>query len=231
MVIRWAEPDRDAAACASIYAPYVRDTAVSMEEDPPDASELAGRIERVATRYPWLIAEGPDGDVAGYAYATAHHERAAYRWAADVAVYVAPAHQGRRVGSRLYGELLPLLVRQGIRVAVAGIALPNAASVALHEAPGPPQLTAPPLLEAGEVTCPRTATTIHRSGAAAGRRGELWPSEVAADSKNVHEWQIGPPPVVICARIRQKRPPPPARAATGGRPCEPTSGPAHATPR
>jgi phosphinothricin acetyltransferase len=136
VLIRPADPSRDAAGCAAIYGPYVRDTAVSMEDDAPDAPELARRIERISETYPWLIAEGAAGEVAGYAYATAHRDRSAYRWAADVAVYVAPSQQGRGIGTRLYGELLGLLTRQGLRIAVAGITLPNAASVALHEAFG-----------------------------------------------------------------------------------------------
>jgi phosphinothricin acetyltransferase len=136
VLIRHAEPERDAGACAEIYAPYVRDTAVSFEDEPPDARELRRRIECTERTHPWLVAETAGGGVAGYAYATAHRDRAAYRWAADVAVYVAPDQQGQGIGTRLYGDLLPLLARQMIRIAVAGITLPNEASVALHEAFG-----------------------------------------------------------------------------------------------
>jgi len=74
--------------------------------------------------------------LAGYAYASEHRERAAYRWAADVAVYIAPSHHRRGIGRALYRALLELLGRQGVQVACAGIALPNDASVALHEACG-----------------------------------------------------------------------------------------------
>ena len=96
---------------------------------------MARRIGAVSARYPWLVAE-LDGAVAGYAYASAHRERAAYRWAVDVAVYVDPDHHRRGVGRALYEELLARLGAQGFRVACAGITLPNAASVALHEALG-----------------------------------------------------------------------------------------------
>ena len=72
----------------------------------------------------------------GFAYGCPHRERAAYRWAADVSVYVVPEHQRHGVGRALYGSLLPLLVRQGLHVACAGITLPNEASVALHESFG-----------------------------------------------------------------------------------------------
>jgi phosphinothricin acetyltransferase len=132
VLIRHADPSRDAAACAAIYEPFVRDTAVSFEEEPPSEAEFAARIERLSARYPWLVADA-DGSVAGYAYAAPHRERASYRWAADTTVYIADGWRGQGVGRTLYGELLQLLVRQGIQVACAGITLPNDASVALHE--------------------------------------------------------------------------------------------------
>jgi phosphinothricin acetyltransferase len=135
MLVRHADPARDSADCAAIYEPFVRDTAVSFEERPPSADDFARRIEQLSARYPWLVGE-VDGAVAGYAYAAAHRERAAYRWAADVTVYIGEGHRGKGAGKALYGALLPLLVRQGIQVAVAGVTLPNDASVALHESCG-----------------------------------------------------------------------------------------------
>jgi len=135
MHIRHADPARDGAACAAVYAPYVTDSVASFEEHPPGAVEMTGRIERVSERHPWLVAE-EDGTLAGYAYACEHRERPAYRWAADVTVYVARDHHRRGIGRALYGALLELLVRQGVQVACAGITLPNDASVALHEACG-----------------------------------------------------------------------------------------------
>jgi phosphinothricin acetyltransferase len=135
VLIRHAEPARDGAGCASIYAPYVRDTVISLEEEPPSAAEFERRIETISVRFPWLVAQDGGGAV-GFAYASAHRERAAYRWAADVAVYVDRERQRRGVGRALYGALLSLLVRQGMNVACAGITLPNEASVGLHEAFG-----------------------------------------------------------------------------------------------
>jgi L-amino acid N-acyltransferase YncA len=135
MVIRPAQPARDAAGCAAIYAPFVRDTVVSFEEQVPSAQEFVRRIERTSDRYPWLVAEDR-ATVAGYAYASAHRDRAAYRWAADVAVYIGDGYRRRGLGRALYGALLPLLERQGIQVVCAGVTLPNDASVALHEALG-----------------------------------------------------------------------------------------------
>lgn len=136
MQIRHADPDRDGAGCASIYAPFVTDTAVSFEEEAPSASELAELIRRISRTHPWLVADDERGDVTGFAYASEHRARAAYRWAADVTVYVGDGNRRRGVGRALYGELLPLLARQGFHVACAGITLPNPASVALHEASG-----------------------------------------------------------------------------------------------
>ena len=135
MLIRHADPGRDAAAIAQIYAPYVRDSVISLEELPPDVDEMEGRMQRITERYPWLIAE-LDGQVAGYAYGSAHHERAAYRWSADVTVYLSPAHHRRGIGRALYTALFQLLVRQSVYVACAGVTLPNPASVGLHEAMG-----------------------------------------------------------------------------------------------
>jgi L-amino acid N-acyltransferase YncA len=133
--IRHAEPERDAAACAAIYAPSVTDSSTSFEEVPPDAAEFARRIEAISARYPWLVAER-DGGVVGYAYASPYRERAAYRWAAESAVYVGADQRGRGVGGRLYRVLFELLARQGIRTVLAGVTLPNDASVALHESCG-----------------------------------------------------------------------------------------------
>jgi L-amino acid N-acyltransferase YncA len=133
--IRHADSARDAAVCAAIYAPYVRDTVISLEEVVPTEREFAERIEYVSRDYPWLVAH-ERGEVVGYAYASRHHERAAYRWAADVAVYVESGHHRRGIGRALYLTLFDLLAEQGLYLACAGITLPNAASVGLHEALG-----------------------------------------------------------------------------------------------
>jgi L-amino acid N-acyltransferase YncA len=135
MTIRAADAARDAAACARVYAPFVRDSAVSFEEVLPDADAFAARIARTAATHPWLVCEC-DGAVVGFAYGAPHRERAAYRWAADVSVYVDAAHRRAGVGRALYEALLALLREQRIQVACAGITLPNDASVGLHEALG-----------------------------------------------------------------------------------------------
>lgn len=135
MGIRSADPGRDAAACAAIYAPHVTGGLATFEEVPPDAAAMAARIARVRATHPWLVEED-GGRVTGFAYASRHHPRAGYRWAADVAVYVRDDHRRRGVGRRLYRELLARLREQGFRRVCAVIVLPNPASVGLHEALG-----------------------------------------------------------------------------------------------
>ena len=125
----------DAQAIAAIYAPYVRDTAISFETEPPSAGIMAQRIARTLETHPWLVAER-DGVVVGYAYAGKHRERAAYRWSVEVTVYVDSAACQSGVGRALYAALLDVLRRQGFRSALAEIVLPNAGSVRLHEAAG-----------------------------------------------------------------------------------------------
>jgi phosphinothricin acetyltransferase len=132
VTIRDADPGRDGAACAAIYALDVEDGPVSFEEVAPDAAEMSARIERTAATHPWLVAES-GGEVLGYAYACPHRSRPAYRWAVDVSVYVAAGRRGEGHGRRLYSELFERLRALGFRTACAGITLPNPASVALHE--------------------------------------------------------------------------------------------------
>jgi phosphinothricin acetyltransferase len=135
VLIRHANPNHDAAACASIYAPYVKDTAISFEEVPPTPPEMAERIERLTTTHAWLVAED-EREILGYAYACPHRERAAYRWTTEVSVYVDGRHQRRGAGRQLYDSLLNILTEQGYQVALAVIGLPNDASVAFHESFG-----------------------------------------------------------------------------------------------
>lgn len=130
--IRDADPERDAAACAAIYAPSVQDSVISFELWPPGPEEIAARMRDYQRTHPWLVAER-GGEVVGYAYACELNPRPAYRWSAAVSVYVAAGERGLGRGRALYEELFARLRRQGFRMACAGITLPNAASVALHE--------------------------------------------------------------------------------------------------
>jgi phosphinothricin acetyltransferase len=113
----------------------VRDSPASFEAEPPSAAELEARILQATASYAWLVMED-EGEVVGFAYASEHGARAAYRWSANVAVYVRATHHRSGVGRRLYEALLNLLRRQGLQVACAGITLPNESSVGLHEALG-----------------------------------------------------------------------------------------------
>ena len=133
-MIRLATP-ADAAQIADIYRPFCDASHISFEEPAPDAAEMAARIERIGRRLPWLVDEA-GGAVAGYAYASPHRERAAYRWAVEVTVYIHERFRGRGVGRALYGELFDRLRGQGLFKAYAGIALPNPASQAFHESMG-----------------------------------------------------------------------------------------------
>lgn len=123
----------DAETVVRIYNHYVTNTIVTFEEEPIAAAEMARRMGQVtAAALPWLVAE-LDREVIGYAYAGRWHARAAYRFSVEVTVYVDHAHVGRRVGSHLYAALFPMLRARGIHAVLGGIALPNDASVALHE--------------------------------------------------------------------------------------------------
>ena len=108
-------------------------TIVTFEEEPVSSFEIARRMEEVwSGTLPWLVAER-DGHIVGYAYATKWKARYGYRFSTEVSVYLDTEHGGRGIGSKLYGELFPILRERGIRNIIGGIALPNEASVALHE--------------------------------------------------------------------------------------------------
>lgn len=134
LTIRDARAD-DAAACAAIYRPHVTESWVSFELEAPDATEMARRIADYGTSHAWLVAER-DGAIIGYAYGSPHRTRAAYASSCDVAIYVSAAASRTGIGRALYGELLARLKARGLHAAFAGIAQPNPASVALHEACG-----------------------------------------------------------------------------------------------
>ncbi len=127
--------ESDAPSCAAIYAPYVRETAISFESEPPTAAQMAERIAAATRMHGWVVLE--DGDrVVGYAYGGPHQQRAAYRFSCEVSVYV---EQGRRrtgSGRSLYEALFERLTARGYLMAVAGMTLPNEASAGLHRAMG-----------------------------------------------------------------------------------------------
>ena len=132
--IRLATAD-DGEAVAAIYRPVVADTAISFETTLPDRHEMTRRIAETLPSYPWLVCD-VDGRTAGYAYASRHRVRGAYQWSVDTSVYIGEDHRRRNIGRGLYTSLFAILAAQGYFNAFAGIALPNPASVALHEAMG-----------------------------------------------------------------------------------------------
>ena len=120
---------------APIYNPYVLSTVITFEEAPVAPAAMAERIAEVRRAHPWLVSRSTARSRA-YAYAGAWRTRTAYRFATETTIYLAPGHTGRGLGRTLYEALLAELARRGYRCAMGGIALPNAASVALHEKAG-----------------------------------------------------------------------------------------------
>lgn len=133
-VVRGASA-RDGAACAAIYAPYVTSTAITFEIEPPSAAEMSARITTAVQSHAWLVLEDA-GRVVGYAYGSPFKARAAYRWTCEVSIYLEPGRRRTGAGRTLYEALLPRLAERGYRTVVAGMALPNDASVGLHTAMG-----------------------------------------------------------------------------------------------
>ena len=125
----------DVASLLAIYRPFVLDTTVSFEVEPPSAEEFAERIRIAQLKWAWLVAE-IGGVAAGYAYASSFRARAAYQWSVETSAYLAPGHRSQGVGRALYERLLGILVAKGYCTAYAGITLPNEASVRFHQAMG-----------------------------------------------------------------------------------------------
>jgi L-amino acid N-acyltransferase YncA len=133
-LLRAARP-ADAPALLEIYAPFVRDTAVSFEAQVPSVKEMEQRIAKAQTQWAFIVAQ-EQGTLLGYAYATQLRERAAYRFSCETSVYLASQAQGRGIASALYRQLIDELQKLGYCNAFAAIALPNTASVKLHETIG-----------------------------------------------------------------------------------------------
>ena len=134
MSIRFAT-ESDIPAMLAIYGPYVEHTAYSFEYTVPTQAEFARRLQDYTAQFPWLVWE-EDGTVLGYAYGSAPFERAAYRWCAEVSVYIAPQAQGKGIGSGLYRVLEHILWLQGYQVIYALISTENTGSVAFHQRMG-----------------------------------------------------------------------------------------------
>lgn len=126
---------QDAAAILEIYAPIVRDTAISFEIEVPALGEMQDRIQSILANYPWLVAEH-ESRIWGYAYASRYRQRAGYNWAVETSVYVHPQARRRGLAARMYAALLAILQLQGFCKAYAVITLPSPSSVGLHESLG-----------------------------------------------------------------------------------------------
>ena len=135
MDIRPAGPGH-ASAIAAIYNHYIASTTVTFETEPVTAADMQARIEDThAASLPWLVATDDDR-VLGYAYASKWKGRCAYRYSVESTVYLDAAQTGRGIGRALYSMLLDDLRARGLHAVIGGVALPNAASIALHEALG-----------------------------------------------------------------------------------------------
>lgn len=126
---------QDAEACAALYAPYVTDTAITFETDPPQPAEMAERIAAATRTHAWVVL-ADRGRVAGYAYGGPYKSRAAYRWSCEVSIYLEHGRRRTGGGRALYDALFARLAQRGYRTLVAGMTLPNDASVGLHRAMG-----------------------------------------------------------------------------------------------
>lgn len=133
--LRRADADRDAAALLAIYRPFVERSTTSFETVVPTVEEFAERIRAAQREHEWLVV-AERGELLGYAYGCAHRAREAYRYTVEVSVYLGPSGRGRGVGAVLYRQLFEVLAARGYYNAVAGIALPNDASVRFHQRMG-----------------------------------------------------------------------------------------------
>ena len=134
VTFRLATPE-DAVDMLAIYRPLIEDSAISFEYDPPSAEEFGKRIQSTLQRFPWLACQW-DQQVIGYAYGGPHRSRQAYQWSVEFSVYVHSDFRRKGIALGLYQSLQEILELQGYRNALAGITLPNPASVAFHESFG-----------------------------------------------------------------------------------------------
>jgi L-amino acid N-acyltransferase YncA len=125
----------DAEAILTIYGPICEASPTSFETRSPTLEEMEDRIRKITAFYPWLVAEN-DGKILGYAYAGQHRERAAYRWAIDVAVYIHADSRRTGIGTAVYCALFELIKAQGFCRAYAGITVPNPGSIRIHQQMG-----------------------------------------------------------------------------------------------
>ena len=124
---------KDASAIADIYNHYIETTFITFEEETVSANTIKERMGDLESGYPWFVHENEDGEITGYAYGSSWHRRSAYCYTAETSIYLRPDQSGKGIGTTLYRRLLEGLKEFGVHVAIGGAALPNPASVALHE--------------------------------------------------------------------------------------------------
>ena len=122
----------DVQQICEIYNHFILHTFITFEEEEVREEEMKKRIEQVTTNYPWLVYE-EDQKLIGYAYATQWRTRSAYRYATETTIYLNPKYKGRGLGYKLYEALVNTLKKSSVHTLIGGIALPNNASIALHE--------------------------------------------------------------------------------------------------
>lgn len=130
-MIRLATVD-DASAIREIYRPAIEDSVISFEAEVPTVEQMQARIAGTLQTHPWLVFEDEQG-VCGYAYAGPHHPRAAYRWTANVSVYIDSRVHRQGIARKLYDVLFKILRMQNVRQVIAGITIPNPSSHAFHQ--------------------------------------------------------------------------------------------------
>ncbi len=126
---------QDAESICEVYNYYVENTAISFEENAISTDEMKNRIAQVSADYPWLVYE-EKGEVRAYAYACLWKTRSAYRFTLESTIYMSPLVKGKGVGTQLYQKLFEVIDESFVRSVMAVIALPNEASIGLHEKMG-----------------------------------------------------------------------------------------------
>lgn len=123
--------DVDSASILDIYAPYISDTSITFECEVPTVQEFAKRVRSISEIYPWIVCR-IDDCLAGYAYASQHHERVAYQWSVNLSVYIKDEYQRKGLARVLYTTLFELLGHLGYFRGLAGITYPNPKSERFH---------------------------------------------------------------------------------------------------
>ncbi len=127
--------DTDAQEILSIYAHYIKETAITFEYEVPTLAEFTKRIREISSDYPYLVC-WLDGNIIGYAYAHRQMERAAYQWNAELSVYIDKSHLHHGIGKALYSALIEILQMQNMCNLYGSVTSPNKNSEKLHEAFG-----------------------------------------------------------------------------------------------